>query len=118
MAEENREIATAEQIHENGNDIEKTPTSQVPASNNGQPPAQEQFSVFTLGQKRAIVLMGSLASFFSPLSSSIYFPALDTVAAALGVSISQIDLTVTTYLVSRLYSLRSIYRRFANIPSN
>ena len=58
------------------------------------------FSVFTVNQKRAIVAAGSLAAFFSPLSSSIYFPALDTVADALGVSTSKINLTVTTYLVS------------------
>ncbi|KAJ5168320.1 uncharacterized protein N7482_003914 [Penicillium canariense] len=57
------------------------------------------FSVFTVSQKRAIVATGSLAAFFSPLSSSIYFPALDTIAHALGVSISKVNLTVTTYLI-------------------
>lgn len=75
-----------------------------------QPPAEtpdhghEQYSVFSVNEKRAIVTTGSLAAFFSPLSSSIYFPALDTIAAALGVSITKINLTVTTYLVSlRVY---------------
>lgn len=61
---------------------------------------QEQYSVFTVNQKRAMIATGSLASFFSPLSSSIYFPALDTIARKLDVSITRIDLTVTTYLVS------------------
>jgi hypothetical protein len=61
---------------------------------------QRDFSVFTVGQKRAIVATGSLAAFFSPLSSSIYFPALETISHELGVSISKINLTVTTYLVS------------------
>lgn len=60
----------------------------------------EKFSVFTVNQKRAIVTTGSFASFFSPLSSSIYFPALNTIATALDVSITKINLTVTTYLVS------------------
>lgn len=60
----------------------------------------ESYSVFTINEKRAIVTTGSLASFFSPLSSSIYFPALDTIATALNVSIVKINLTVTTYLVS------------------
>ncbi|KAF4231748.1 hypothetical protein CNMCM6805_010337 [Aspergillus fumigatiaffinis] len=59
----------------------------------------EDFSVFTTNEKRAIVLMGSLAGFFSPLSSSIYFPALDTIASSLKVSITKINLTVTTYLL-------------------
>lgn len=61
---------------------------------------QRDFSVFTVGQKRTIVATGSLAAFFSPLSSSIYFPALQTISNELGVSISKINLTVTTYLVS------------------
>ncbi|KAJ5376267.1 MFS transporter [Penicillium cosmopolitanum] len=60
---------------------------------------QRDFSVFTVGQKRAIVATGSLAAFFSPLSSSIYFPALQTISNELGVSISKINLTVTTYLI-------------------
>jgi hypothetical protein len=60
----------------------------------------EAYSQFTVGQKRSIVAMGSLASFFSPLSSSIYLPALTTIAHALLISTSQVNLTVTTYLVS------------------
>lgn len=63
---------------------------------------QEGFSQFTVPQKRAIVAMGSLASFFSPLSSSIYLPALTTIASSLHISVSQVNLTVTTYLVSNM----------------
>ena len=74
-------------------DLEKEPNQDVP-------PRLEVFSVFTVNQKRAMVATGSMASFFSPLSSSIYFPAMDTIATALNVSTSKIDLTVTTYLVS------------------
>ncbi|EXJ96110.1 hypothetical protein A1O1_01236 [Capronia coronata CBS 617.96] len=57
------------------------------------------FSVWSKNEKRLIIATGSLAGFFSPLSSSIYFPALNTIAVALGVSGSQINLTVTTYLI-------------------
>ncbi|KAH8705878.1 major facilitator superfamily domain-containing protein [Talaromyces proteolyticus] len=46
-----------------------------------------------------MVMVGSFASFFSPLSSSIYFPALDSIAVALHRSTSDIDLTITTYLI-------------------
>ena len=77
----------------NAADLEKEP-------NQDAPPRLEVFSVFTVNQKRAMVATGSMASFFSPLSSSIYFPAMDTIATALNVSTSKIDLTVTTYLVS------------------
>ncbi|EHA22523.1 hypothetical protein ASPNIDRAFT_46137 [Aspergillus niger ATCC 1015] len=76
----------------NAADLEKEP-------NQDAPPRLEVFSVFTVNQKRAMVATGSMASFFSPLSSSIYFPAMDTIATALNVSTSKIDLTVTTYLI-------------------
>jgi hypothetical protein len=85
--------------------------SPYPEKRNGtdtsaEPPIERQittgdvYSVFTVNQKRAIILTGSLASFFSPLSSSIYYPSLPTIASDLHVSDSQINLTVTTYLVS------------------
>jgi hypothetical protein len=61
---------------------------------------QEAYSQFSVNTKRYIVAMGSLASFFSPLSSSIYLPVLTTIADELHISTSQVNLTVTTYLVS------------------
>lgn len=70
----------------------------------GEPPSEsllitEMHSVFTVSQKRVIILTGSFAAFFSPLSSAIYFPALTTIANDLHVSNSKISLTVTTYLI-------------------
>lgn len=59
----------------------------------------QAFSVFTTNQKRVIVLTTSLAGFFSPLSGSIYYPALNTIAEDLGVSSSKANLTVTTYMI-------------------
>jgi uncharacterized membrane protein len=75
----------------------------------------KDFSVFTTNEKRAIVLMGSLAGFFSPLSSSIYFPALDTIASSLKVSITKINLTVTTYLVHIIK--KEVLSQITNVPS-
>nr|QTE75986.1 ZopL6 [Diffractella curvata]BBU42020.1 putative transporter [Diffractella curvata] len=60
---------------------------------------EEPYSTFTVGQKRWIIGMVSFAGFFSPLSSSIYFPALPTIAKDLSVTSAQINLTVTTYLI-------------------
>ncbi|KAK4500115.1 hypothetical protein PRZ48_008301 [Zasmidium cellare] len=57
------------------------------------------YSVFTTPQKRWIVFAAAMASFFSPLSSSIYFPSIATIANDLGVDTTQINLTVTLYLV-------------------
>lgn len=108
MAEENSKPAMAAQNPENAtSDIEKSAPKEEkpPPTTNGaaqQPQQHVQYSAFTRNQKRAIVALGSLASFFSPLSSSIYFPALGTIANALGVSVTKINLTVTTYLVSLL----------------
>lgn len=57
------------------------------------------YSVFTHNQKRFIVFIASWAGFFSPVSSQIYFPALNTLAKDLNVSNSLINLTLTSYMV-------------------
>jgi hypothetical protein len=57
------------------------------------------YSTFTKSQKRFIVFSASWAGFFSPVSSQIYFPALNSVADDLGVSSALINLTLTSYMV-------------------
>lgn len=57
------------------------------------------YSVFTNGQRHYIVFMASWAGFFSPVSSQIYFPALNTLANDLDVSNALINLTLTSYMV-------------------
>lgn len=78
-------------------DVEKT-VGTVLAGTDSEPP----FSVFTLTEKKLIVLTISFIGLVSPLSASIYFPAINTLADDLHVSTSDINLTVTTYLVSHL----------------
>jgi multidrug resistance protein len=46
-----------------------------------------------------IVLASSMAAFFSPLTGQIYFPALNVVANDFHVTASQINLTVSTYMI-------------------
>jgi hypothetical protein len=58
------------------------------------------FSTYTHTQKKLIVLTISFIGLLSPLSASIYFPAINTLAHDLHVSTSDINLTVTSYLVS------------------
>jgi hypothetical protein len=60
------------------------------------------YSVFTHNEKRIIILCAGLSQFFSPISGQIYFPSLDAIAADLHVSNSQVNLTITTYLVRAL----------------
>ena len=90
-----------EQAHGPKNDGRENITSEEFVS------SAEQFSVFSSRQKRAIVVAGSCAAFFSPVSSNIYFPALVTIAKDLRVSLSQINLTITTYQVSLIISFMS-----------
>lgn len=70
----------------------------VPAAN-PPPSTDEAYSVFTTTQKKAIVLVASLCSFLSPLTGSIYYPALTVIARDYHVSNTAVNLTVTTYLI-------------------
>ncbi|KAF4982209.1 hypothetical protein FZEAL_2093 [Fusarium zealandicum] len=73
-------------------DIEKQPDST----------AQDQisdYSVFKLWQKRFIVLAAASTALFSPMTAQIYFPALPAIARDLDVTTTQINLTVTTYMI-------------------
>jgi multidrug resistance protein len=76
------------------------PDAEPPAE---RPVADERpnYSIFTSWQKKCIVMGAAAAAFFSPLNAQIYFPALTKIASDLHVSISQVNLTVTTYMVSR-----------------
>lgn len=71
-----------------------------------EPPSERQaivgakYSIFTINEKRAIVFAAAAGAFFSPLSAQIYFPALDALSRDLHVSVTEINLTVTTYMVS------------------
>ncbi|KAL3458860.1 major facilitator superfamily domain-containing protein [Aspergillus heterothallicus] len=62
-------------------------------------PPVAPYSAFTRSQKRFIVFSASWAGFFSPVSSQIYFPALNSVADDLGVSGALINLTLTSYMI-------------------
>jgi len=61
------------------------------------PPAP--YSAFTPTQKWLLVSLVSSAATFSGFASNIYFPALPTIATDLHVSVTLINLTVTSYMV-------------------
>lgn len=71
--------------------------------------ADVDYSVFTVNQRRYIVFTASWAGFFSPVSSQIYFPALNTLAKDLHVSNSLINLTLTSYMVRLSMCIGHIY---------
>ncbi|RCI09463.1 hypothetical protein L249_3673 [Ophiocordyceps polyrhachis-furcata BCC 54312] len=60
---------------------------------------QEAYSAFTRRTRIWITAMVTISSLVSPTTASIYFPVLNAVADSLDVSISLINLTLTTYVV-------------------
>ena len=75
------------------------PPSEQP-SETGRP-----YSIFKPWEKKVIVFTASLSAVFSPMSTTIYLPALNQLSADLHVSDSKINLTVTTFLVSISFAL-------------
>lgn len=57
------------------------------------------YSVYTPVKKRWLCAIASLAALFSPLSANIYYSATTTLARELNTSITNINLTVTCYLI-------------------
>ncbi|KAK1723277.1 hypothetical protein CaCOL14_007111 [Colletotrichum acutatum] len=66
------------------------------------PPEEQQpppYTVYTIWEKRFIVLGAALAAFFSPFTAQIYLPALTVLANEFNVSDSDMNLTLTTYMI-------------------
>ncbi|KAK6533879.1 hypothetical protein TWF281_005226 [Arthrobotrys megalospora] len=65
----------------------------------GTPAPEKAYSVFTSAQKKWIVFLLTLSAFFSPFSSTVYLPALIPVQQELGITTTQVNLSLTTYLI-------------------
>lgn len=57
------------------------------------------YSAFSRGTKIYITVMVTISSIISPMTANVYYPILTEVARDLGVTISLINLTITTYMV-------------------
>jgi MFS family permease len=57
------------------------------------------YSAFTPFQRITIITICSLSALISPLSATLYVPALPAVAESLNVSFSKVNLTITSYLI-------------------
>jgi hypothetical protein len=62
--------------------------------------ADVPYCILPEGEKIFLMIICSIAGMVSPMSSSVYFPALNNIGNDLNVSTSLMNLTVTTYLVS------------------
>jgi nitrate/nitrite transporter NarK len=82
-------------------ELRKLSESKTPAEAGHEKQLEEgaPYSSFTNPQKLAIVLLVAFAGVFSPLSSFIYYPALEAIAKDLHTSLSKINLTITSYMV-------------------
>lgn len=90
-------------IKNNDNEVLEPPSETVGAPQLN-PASDVPYSVFSASQKKMIVLTGSMASLFSPMSTSIYYPSLSQIAKDLHVSDAKISLTVTLFLVCEIIS--------------
>ncbi|PVH74067.1 MFS general substrate transporter [Cadophora sp. DSE1049] len=70
-----------------------------PTANKDESPPEPPYCVLSERAKVSIILTASFAAIISPISGSIYFPALNSLAHDLHVSVSLITLTITTYLI-------------------
>ncbi|KAK7962010.1 uncharacterized protein PG986_002835 [Apiospora aurea] len=87
--------ATPPIVHQPVRLAEESKTKDASDETASEPP----YSIFTRGEKIWISSLASFGAMFSTLSSYIYFPALVPMASDFGVSLTLINLTVTSYLV-------------------
>jgi len=60
------------------------------------------YTILSEKQKVFTIILASFAAFISPVSSSIYYPALNSLSRDLHVSVSKINLSITVYMVSSI----------------
>lgn len=72
-------------------------TEKVAEGNSG--PVEPPYTIFPKWQCILYVYVASLAAFASPISSTIYYPAMLSIAVDLHQSLTKISLTITTYMV-------------------
>ncbi|GAN08549.1 conserved hypothetical protein [Mucor ambiguus] len=63
------------------------------------PSVLEPYSIFTKRKKAVIVGIASCSALFSPLSSNIYYPAIEVIQKDMHTTINMINLTITMYMV-------------------
>ncbi|KAI0131849.1 major facilitator superfamily domain-containing protein [Xylariales sp. AK1849] len=57
------------------------------------------YTVFSRRMIYWIVAMNCVSAFISPITANIYFPAIPSIAKDLGVSIGEVNLSLTTYMI-------------------
>lgn len=81
------------------NRVDSKDTSLEVSASSSTTEAEPPYHILSKKQKWNLVIFVSLAGAFSPLSSNIYFPSIDTISHDLGVDSSLVALTITVYMV-------------------
>lgn len=71
-------------------------------------PSPPPYSVFSSLQKWTVVFIVALTTLLPPLTASIFYPVITLLAKELDVSITDINLTITIYLVGTSSPARKI----------
>lgn len=64
-----------------------------------QSPEQPPHTMLTEKEKIFTIIMASFAAFISPVSASIYYPALNLLAQDLDVTVNKTNVTISVYMV-------------------
>lgn len=78
---------------------EKNIQGTLQPTNDQQTTHEQPFTVFSVWQRRWIVLLSAFAGMFSPMSSFIFYPAITAISDGLNVSIGLVNLAITTYMI-------------------
>lgn len=60
--------------------------------------SNQPYTIFSERAKLTIVIMVSISALISPFAATLYYPALNALAAALDVTPALINLSITTYM--------------------
>lgn len=95
LSEETTEVAEAHEIQEN----EKNNSLASKDPELARIQSGPLYSVFTPRKRHFIIIMAACASFFSPLSGNIYFPALNQISSQLHITSETVNFTITSYMI-------------------
>jgi multidrug resistance protein len=60
---------------------------------------QKPYTAFTTSEKWFIVIMTTMAAFFSPLSGQIYYPVMPVLVQSYHLTTSLVNISITTYMI-------------------
>jgi hypothetical protein len=64
--------------------------------------SEPPFSVFTKGMKIWIIFLVSVSALISPFGASMFLPALNVLSDVLNITPTQVNISITTYMVCRI----------------